>query len=79
VLRGSRDSVAEIAARAEDPAFADLLVVDYPVVGQATRDYDEYLAMLASIDGASMQRLGIALYGDPRAVARLTGNLPLLR
>jgi Protein of unknown function (DUF2000) len=56
-----------------------VIVVDCPVVAQATRDYDEYLGMLSQEGGPELRLSGIGLYGNSEKIARLTGNLPLLR
>jgi hypothetical protein len=78
VLRGSQQIVAEIFARVGE-GDTDLVVVDCPVVAQSTRDYDEYLEMLTRQGGSELRLSGIGLYGNSKKIARLTGNLPLLR
>src|SRR2546422_9892959 len=50
VLRGSQEIMSEILTQIGE-SDADLLVVDCPVVAQATRDYDEYMEMLARQGG----------------------------
>lgn len=63
-----------------DSAVATALgVIDFPAFGQQTNDYDEFRAHVEETPAADLRYLGIALYGERRAVARLTGSLPLLR
>jgi hypothetical protein len=78
ILRGDRESVARIFAQARE-SDSDLLVVDCPAVAQATRNYDEYLEMLSQQSGSELRLSGVGLYGNSKKIARLTGNLPLLR
>ena len=54
-------------------------VVDFPVFGQQTTDYDEFRGMVAATPSAELSYLGVALSGSGRAVRRLTGRLALLR
>ncbi len=54
-------------------------VVDFPVFGQQTNDYDEFRGMVAATPAAELSYLGVALAGSARAVRRLTGRLALLR
>ena len=78
VLRGSQESVSKILTQIEE-SDTDLLVVDCPAVAQATRNYEEYLEMLSQQGGSELRLSGIGLYGNGKKIARLTGNLPLLR
>ncbi len=78
ILRGDQESIARIFAQVS-AGDSDLLVVDCPAVAQATRNYDEYLAMLAQQGSSELHLSGIGLYGNSKKIARLTGNLPLLR
>jgi hypothetical protein len=78
VLRGTKEVIGDIFTRVaeNDP---DLLIVDCPAVAQATRDYDEYLEMLSQQGGPELRLSGIGPYGNGKMIAKLTGNLPLLR
>lgn len=78
VLRGNKEAIADIFTRVEE-SDTDLYIVDCPVVAQATRDYDEYLEMLSRQGGSELRLSGIGLYGNSKKIAKLTGNLPLLR
>jgi len=76
VLRASRDELVELRNRAAADGVA---VVDFPVFGQQTNDYDEVRALVARTATADLAYLGVAISGSRRAVGRLTGRLPLLR
>lgn len=78
ILRGNQEVVSRIRAQVSEND-TDLLVVDCPAAAQATRDYDEYLEMLSRQGGPELRLSGIGLYGNGKKIARLTGNLPLLR
>ncbi|MBV9228484.1 MAG: DUF2000 domain-containing protein [Chloroflexi bacterium] len=78
VLQGSQEIVSEIFTRVKE-SDPDLIIVDCPVVAQATRDYDEYLEMLTLQGQPELRLSGIGLYGNGKKIAKLTGNLPLLR
>lgn len=76
VLRAPRTDLVEIRRR----GVADgLSVVDFPVFGQQTNDYDVFRGMVAATPAAELSYLGVALTGSARAVRRLTGRLALLR
>jgi hypothetical protein len=76
VLCASRLELVEIRRRA---AADGVGVVDFPVFGQQTNDYDEFRGMVATTPAAELSYLGVALSGPARAVRRLTGRLALLR
>jgi hypothetical protein len=78
VLQGSQEVIANIFTQVGE-SDTDLLIVDCPVVAQATRNYDEYLEMLSRQGGPELRLSGIGLYGNSKKIAKLTGNLPLLR
>jgi hypothetical protein len=78
VLRGNKEAIADIFTRVGE-SDTDLYIVDCPVVAQATRDYDEYLEMLSRQGRSELRLSGIGLYGNSKKIAKLTGNLPLLR
>ena len=76
VLRAPRADLVEIRRRA---AAASVRVVDFPVFGQQTNDYEEFRGLVAATPAAELSYLGVALSGPRRAVGRLTGRLALLR
>jgi hypothetical protein len=76
VLRAPRAELGRLRAAAR---AAGLDVVDFPVFGQQTTDYDEFRRHVADTPTDELEYLGIALHGERRTVRRLTGSLPLLR
>jgi hypothetical protein len=44
-----------------------------------TTDYGFYANRLRATPGSDLRYLGICIYGDPGAVNRIAGSLPLLR
>lgn len=73
------DRLALSTLRDEALARADLLVVDFTEVAQHARTYPDYEAKLLALPAAELGYLGIALYGPRKLIAKLTGQLPLLR
>jgi hypothetical protein len=76
ILAAPRAVLSELRARAAQHGVG---VVDFPVFGQQTTDYEAVLARVARTPAADLEYLGLALHGPRRAVGRLTGNLRLLR
>jgi hypothetical protein len=76
ILAASRAHMSDLHARAEREGVG---VIDFPVFGQQTTDYDAVMDRVAQTPTAELEYLGIALHGPRRAVSRLTGNLRLLR
>ncbi len=76
VLRAPRAELVEIRRLA---ALDGVSVVDFPVFGQQTTDYDEFRGMVAATPAAELSYLGVALSGSGRAVRRLTGRMALLK
>jgi hypothetical protein len=76
VLRAGSAELVELRRRA---AADGVSVIDFPVVGQQTNDYDEVRALVARTPTAELTYLGVAVSGSRRAVARLTGTFSLLR
>lgn len=60
-------------------ALQDVQCVDFTEVAQRSKGYDEYTSAMNGSAGAELKYLGLCLCGDPRAVRRLTGHLPLVR
>ena len=76
VLRAPRADLVELRRGA---AADGVRVVDFPVFGQQTNDYEEFRGMVAATPAGELSYLGVALSGSARAVRRLTGRLALLR
>ena len=84
LIRGVLPVLRAPSSRLTDMRIAAALdggldVIDFPAFGQQTNDYDEFCAHIAQTPAAQLRYLGVAVYGARRAVARLTGSLPLLR
>ncbi|WP_207956265.1 DUF2000 domain-containing protein [Rubrobacter marinus] len=77
VLKADEEAIKSVRVRAA--ALEDLLVVDVTETAQSSRTYEEYEDRMASTRGDGLGYLGVALYGEKRAVNKLTGSLPLLR
>lgn len=77
ILKADEETVRDIRLRAEETK--DLLVVDFTDAAQAAKTYDEYTDNISAIPSERLGYLGVALYGDKKAINKLTGSLPLLR
>lgn len=76
VLSAPRDRLGALRTAALD---VGLHVIDFPVAGQQTTDYDAFAASVAGTPAADLTYLGLALCGPAKPVRRLTGGLSLLR
>ncbi len=54
-------------------------VIDFPVQGQQTTDYQAFRDTVAVVDPAELIYSGVALIGQKKAIARIVGSLKLLR
>jgi hypothetical protein len=77
VLKSSGDGLK--AVRDHATRLPDLTLVDFPVQGQQTTDYEEYRQLVAATASAELRYLGVAIHGPRRAVNKLVGSLSLLR
>jgi len=76
ILACGRAQLSELRRRAVAEGVA---CVDFCDVAQRARGYEAYAAELARRPEAELSYLGLCLYGDAKAVQRLTGQLPLVR
>jgi hypothetical protein len=76
VLRASATDLASLRTRADDDGVS---VIAMPTFGQQTNDYDEFRSRVAETTAEELRYLGVALYGEKRAVRSLTGSFALLR
>ena len=74
VLRAAASELPALRAKA---LAAEVGVVGFPRSGQTTTDYEHFRAMVAETE--ALEYLGLAFYGDGKALSRLTGSLGLLR
>lgn len=54
-------------------------VVDFPVQGQETTNYDAFRDAVAGFATEALRYVGVALIGDKKPVARIVANLALLK
>ncbi|RFU49226.1 DUF2000 domain-containing protein [Paraburkholderia sp. DHOC27] len=73
VLKATADQLS--ALRRKSVPFCD--VVDFPVQGQATVDYDAFLQAVRALPGDSLQYLAIGLVGPRKKVGKLVGSFAL--
>lgn len=76
VLAAASDALGPLRRRALE---AELAVIDLPSAGQQTTDYEAFRAHVAQLRASELTYLGLIVHGPRRAVAKLTGRLPLLR
>lgn len=67
------------AIRQQAAGIKNLFVVDFSHIAQRTKTYRDYTQQMAALTSPHIEYLGIALYGEKKAINKLTGNLPLLR
>jgi hypothetical protein len=56
-----------------------VLLIDFPALGQTTRDYEEFHTMVANTTPDQLHYVGIALRGPDEVVKGLTLRFSLLR
>jgi len=54
-------------------------VVDFPVEGQQTKNYEEFLEVTRSISAEDMKYLGIALIGSKNTINKLTKKYEMIK
>ncbi len=79
LLKGSSDLIRSIRGKLLNMSLDNLYFVDFCDVAQQSRHYDEFKARLSQTPADQLNYLGIAIYGPPREVNSLTGNIGLLR
>ncbi|MGF1471663.1 MAG: EamA family transporter [Rubrobacteraceae bacterium] len=77
ILKAGGEVVRDIRLRAEGEE--NLVVVDFTDAAQSSRTYEEYTCKMTGTPSDRLGYLGVALYGDKKAVNKLTGSLPLLK
>ncbi|GGC89132.1 DUF2000 domain-containing protein [Undibacterium terreum] len=71
-------SGVELQKLRADALAAGCDVVDFPVQGQMTKNYEEFQSAVVQIPVESLQYLGVALIGQKKSIARIVGKLELL-
>lgn len=79
ILKASFDKIKAIRETLYDPAYEELIVVDFFDVAQSCKTYEEYIEKMKHVAEEDITYYGIALCGRKKLVNRLTGELPLLR
>ncbi len=54
-------------------------VIDFPVEGQQTKSYKEFLSITRSITSEDTKYLGIALVGAKKTISKLTGKCDMIK
>jgi len=76
VLAADGEALKGILAKAKERQ--DIYVADMPEAAQATRVYDEYLAVMASLPAAEIAPLAVSMVGPRNRIDRIVGRLSLL-
>ena len=76
VLVADGETLKDIRAKANERP--DIYVADMPEAAQATRVYDEYLAVMASTPAVEVAPLAVSIVGPRNRVDRIVGRLSLL-
>ena len=75
VLAATQDELGVLAS-AGDAAGVDVL--RFPVEGQQTKNYTEFLAAVSQVERVALRYVGIALVGGKKPISKLVGKLALL-
>jgi len=76
VLAASQAALADLRRQANG---SEVVVIDFPVEGQQTTDYEEFRRRVAEVPTTELAYLAVLVHGPRKAVRRLTGNFALLR
>jgi hypothetical protein len=77
VLGCGGSQLTELRDRAR--VIPEVTCVDFSNVAQKAKRYDEYAAALKAASPSQLKYLGLCIFGEPTAVKRLTGHLPLVK
>lgn len=72
-------NLKEIREKLYQPDFQDLTVVDFSVLAQECKTYDEFIEKKGNIEECTLQYFGLAICDPKKKVNKLTGSMPLLR
>jgi len=76
MLCASQKELAEIRQKAFD---AGCDVVDFPVEGQQTKNYADFMQMTAQITTKDMKYTGIAIIGQKKPISKIVNGLELMK
>lgn len=79
ILKASGETLAELRQKLQEPAFAELSVIDFSRLAAGCKTYAEYMAKMAETSGSALEYFGLAICGAKKPVNKLTGSLPLFR
>lgn len=79
ILKGSRESIGQLRQRLRQPDFESLTVVDFSDLAQSCKAYDEFIRRMKNASGDELCYLGLAICGERKKVASLTGSMGLLK
>lgn len=71
--------VDDLPAVRDKAIAAGLEIVDFPVQGQQTTNYEEFQRLVSRTDPAELRYLGVMIYGTKKKVSRIVGRYSLLR
>ncbi|TKC92579.1 DUF2000 domain-containing protein [Trinickia terrae] len=73
VLKATAHQLSEL----REKSLAHCDVVDFPVQGQATTDYDAFMNAVQALSGESLQYLAVGLVGTRNRIGKLVGGFSL--
>jgi hypothetical protein len=76
ILGAEASELGKIRAKALERTLG---VVDFPVQGQQTTDYEAFCAAVSQVDTDHLQYVAVGLYGPRRAVGKVVGKYGLLK
>lgn len=79
ILKGTAGLIREIREKLYEPAYSDLMVVDFSELAQGCNVYEEFMDKMQLTDEQELKYLGVAICGAKKKVNKLTGSMPLLR
>ncbi len=77
VLKANREALKSLRFKLYDRQFSDLTAADFTDLAQSCKTYDEFIDKMSY--SRELSYIGLAIFGDKRKVAKLTGSLPLMK
>ena len=75
VLAASVEAMREVRSKALNRG---LEVVDFPIQGQQTNDYEEFRSAVTWVETADLVYVGVGVLGPRKSVGKVVGRFPLL-
>jgi hypothetical protein len=76
VLAGTAE---ELSAVREKAYVAGCDVVDFPIQGQQTNNYESFREAVSMVETQGLAYVGVALVGEKKPVSKIVANLGLLK